>query len=131
VPVIRDRWIGFYGLASWAIPLAVSVLFFGPGGQLMVPLPLFKSAMVVVGGGVGAALLVAAFRRVPPSTTNGFVLGLYWLVINIVLDLLILVPITKIPVQEYLFDIGLRYLLMPIMSTAMGHVAARPSVMSV
>jgi hypothetical protein len=89
------------------------------GGQLMVPLPLFKSAMVVVGGGVGAALLVAAFRRVPPSTTNGFVLGLYWLVINIVLDLLILVPMTKIPVQEYLFDIGLRYLLMPIMSTAM------------
>ena len=38
---------------------------------------------------------------------------LYWLAINI--DLLTLVPI----------DIGLRYLLMPIMSTAIGHVAAR------
>ena len=125
MPVIRDHWIGLYGLASWAIPFVVSVLFFGPSGQLMVPLPLFKSTMVVVGGGVGAALLVAAFRRVLPSTANGLVVGLYWLAINIALDLLILVPMAGMPIQEYFFDIGLRYLLMPIMSTAMGHLAAR------
>jgi hypothetical protein len=110
------------GLASWAIPFALSFLFFDRSGQLMVAQPLFKSVMVVVGGATGAALLVWAFRRTRPSIASGAVLGLYWLAINIVLDLATLVAAMGMPVGLYFNDIGLRYLLLPIMASALGAV---------
>lgn len=113
------------GLVTWAVPFMVSFLFFDRTGQLLVPQPLFKSVMVVTFGGIGVALLVVAFRHVEPTPQSGLVLGCYWLVINLVLDLLVLVPFTKMAPVDYLFDIGLRYLLMPIIATAMGYMGAQ------
>jgi hypothetical protein len=112
------------GLASWLIPFALSFFFFDRIGQLLIPQPLFKSIMVVVGGLSGVALLAAAFRRTDASLTSGFALGCYWLAINLLLDLAVLVAIMKMPLTHYLSDIGLRYLLIPIISTGMGSVAA-------
>jgi hypothetical protein len=37
----------------------------------------------------------------------------------------ILVLLMKMPIELYLYDIGLRYLLIPIISASMGIVAAR------
>ncbi len=114
---IRTTLLGF---VSWLVPFVVSFLFFDRTGQLLIPQPLFKSLMVVVFGGLGVSLLVLAFRRVRPSLRSGLVLGCYWLVINLALDLVVLVPLVKMPVDLYFYDIGLRYLLLPIVSTAMG-----------
>lgn len=111
------------GLVSWLIPFAVSFLFFDRTGQLLISQPLFKSIMVLVGGASGAALLVAAFRRIDASPACGFALGCYWLAINLVLDLAVFVALMKMPLALYLYDIGLRYLLIPIISTSMGFVA--------
>lgn len=119
---VRSSLLGF---ASWLVPFGVSFAFFDRTGQLMVQLPLFKSIMVVVGGGVGVVLLAAAFSRIPPSTVRGAALGVYWLVLNLALDLAVLVPFTKMPVGLYFYDIGLRYLLLPIVAVGMGWVAAR------
>ncbi len=113
------------GLVSWLVPFLISFLFFDRTGQPLIPQPLFKSIMVVVFGGLGTALLVVAFRRITPSATAGFALGCFWLAINLVLDLLVLVPFVKMPITLYLYDVGLRYLLIPIIATAMGIVAAR------
>jgi hypothetical protein len=113
------------GCVSWLVPFVVSFVFFDRTGQLLIPQPLFKPVMVVVGGGIGVALLVSAFRRVRPSLRSGLALGCYWLAINLVLDLAVLVPIVNMPVVLYLYDIGLRYLLLPVISTAMGVVGAR------
>lgn len=113
------------GLVTWAVPFVVSFLFFDRTGQLLVPQPLFKSAMVVAFGGVGVVLLVVAFRNVRPTPQSGLLLGCYWLAINLALDFLVLVPFTKMAPVDYLFDIGLRYLLMPIVATAMGFVGAQ------
>lgn len=55
------------GFLTWFIPLAVSFAFIDRNGQFLIPQPLFKSLMVVVGGGVGVWLLVLAFRRIAPS----------------------------------------------------------------
>ncbi len=117
------------GLVSWAVPLAASFLFFGPGGELTISQPLFKSLMVVLFGGLGAALLVLAFRRIAPSLQSGLALGCYWLALNLALDLLVLVPMSGMTIGMYFYDIGLRYLLIPIMSTAMG-VAVRDAASS-
>ena len=44
---------------------------------------------------------------------------------NILLDLSILVPMTKMNLGEYFSKIGLRYLLIPIMAGAMGAVGSQ------
>jgi hypothetical protein len=118
------------GLLSWAIPFVVSFAFVDRTGQWLIPYPLFKSIMVVVFGGLGTWFLVLAFRRLRPSTTTGLALGLYWLAINLVLDLVALLPLTGMTVGGYVEDIGLRYLLIPIIAAAMGaaaeHAAGQP-----
>jgi hypothetical protein len=124
--IVNGR-ITLLGLLSWAVPLAASFLFFDRTGQLTISQPLFKSIMVVVSGGFGAALLVLAFRRVLPSWRTGLALGCYWLFLNLALDLLVLVPLTGMTIKTYFYDIGLRYLLIPIVSTAMGAAAAEAS----
>lgn len=111
------------GFLSWLIPFAASFLFIDRTGQVTVPLPLFKSLMVVIGGGVGTALLAVAFRRITPTLRSGLALGLLWLVLNLGLDLAVLVPMAKMTTAGYLQDIGLRYLLLPIVAAAMGLVA--------
>jgi hypothetical protein len=113
------------GLASWLIPFLVSSLFFDRTGQLLIEQPLFKSIMVVVGGGSGVVLLAVAFKRLIPSAASGLALGSYWLPINLLLDVLVLVLVMKMPIMLYVTDIGVRYLLMPIISTGMGAVAVR------
>jgi hypothetical protein len=113
------------GLASWLIPFAASFLFFDGTGQLLISQPLFKSIMVLVGGVSGAALLVAAFRRIEVSPASAFALGCYWLAINLVFDVVALVALMRMPLALYLYDIGLRYLLIPVISTSMGIVAVR------
>jgi hypothetical protein len=110
------------GLASWAIPFAVSFLFFDRNGELTIARELFKSIMVVVGGASGAALLVTAFRKVVPSLALGVALGFYWFAINIALDLATLVALMHMNAGLYVIDIGLRYLMLPIMAGAMGAV---------
>lgn len=122
LPLIR---VSAFGLASWAIPFAVSFLFVGAGGRMLVPDPLFKSVMVVVSGGVGAVLLLAVLRDVRPTLANGLLIGSYWLVINLGLDLLILVPMTHMSFPSYVMSIAVRYLLIPILAVCMA-LAGRP-----
>ena len=120
-----SRHATILGLLSWLVPFAVSFLFVDRSGQFLIPQPLFKSLMIVVFGGFGTALLVVAFHRIVPSTRSGITLGCYWLLINLGLDLLILVPLIHMHIVTYLYDIGLRYLLIPIISTAIGTVVER------
>ena len=116
------------GLASWLLPFLVSFLFIDRAGQSLIPQPLFKSIMVVVGGGVGTALLAIAFRQVTPTLRSGLALGLLWLCINLALDIVVLVPMMKVSVTTYVQDVGLRYLLIPIIAAGIGLVAERERV---
>lgn len=115
--------IWLYGFFSWLIPFIASFLFFDRSGTIAIPQPLFKSLMVVIGGAAGAVLLVLAFRRIARSLGSGLAVGLLWLAINLGLDLAILVPMSNMTITDYFYDIGLRYLLLPIIAVAMGAVA--------
>ncbi|MCB1367318.1 MAG: hypothetical protein KDK00_06120 [Rhodobacteraceae bacterium] len=113
------------GLASWAVPFLAAFAFFDSSGTLAIAQPLFKSLMVVIGGGVGAGLLVLAFRRIPGGLSAGFALGLFWLVLNWGLDIALLLPMSGQGIAEWFQDIGLRYLVLLFTAMAMGSVAAR------
>jgi hypothetical protein len=123
--ILLSPRIALLGVASWLIPFLAAFPFFRETGELAIPQPLFKSIMVVIGGGIGVLLLVRAFRRVPPTLANGIAIGCYWLVLNLVLDLVILVPMSGRGVGDYFMDIGLRYLLLPIFAAGIGAAAQR------
>lgn len=118
--------ITLFGLASWIIPLVVSVMFVGTDGRMRLPEPLFKSVMAVVSGCVGAFLLLAVIRRCKSTPANGLLIGGYWLVINLTLDLLILLPITHMELSDYVMAIAVRYLMIPILALCIA-LAGRPN----
>jgi uncharacterized membrane protein YpjA len=113
----------FYGFLTWLIPFAVSVPLMGRDGQPILPTDVFKSLMIVVGSAVGAWLLVRVFRQPPKIRQEGLVVGTLWLVINVGLDLVILVPLSKMSLFDYFSEIGLRYLVIPIMAIAIAAAA--------
>lgn len=113
------------GFLSWLLPFAASIPFFGRNGQLAIPQPLFKSLMVVIGGGIGIWLLLFAFRGLRLTASRGLAVGIFWLAINIALDAAVLLPMSGMGFLPYLEDIGLRYLLLPMIAAGLGIQAQR------
>jgi hypothetical protein len=115
----------FYGLLTWAIPFIVAIFFYDQTGTLQIPETLFKSIMIVIGGITGVALLVLIFGKIAPTFKNGLTIGVYWLLLNWILDWFILIPLSNQTFGEYFSDIGLRYLVVPVIAAAIGYVAER------
>jgi hypothetical protein len=115
----------FFGLLSWLVPFAVSVLLYSPAGEPLYDIFLVKSILIVVGGTTGALLLVLYFRRITENyLAEGAVAGTVWLLINWALDLVVLVPMGGMGIADYFAQIGLRYLLIPAIAVAIGAAAA-------
>ncbi len=110
-----------YGFLAWLIPFVTAFFFYSKEGGLVIDIFLFKTIMIVVGAIVGAFLLVSYFKRVNANYLyEGIIVGLTWLGINILLDLLVLVPMSEMALPDYFAQIGLRYLVMPVMSMMVG-----------
>ena len=120
----KINWSLFiYGFLAWLVPFVISFLFFTAQGQLKIDQQLFKSIMVVVGGLVGAWLMVRYFGKVKSRfAAEGVTVGIVWLLMSWLLDLLILVPMAKMSLVFYFNTIGLLYLTIPIMSISMGWI---------
>lgn len=113
----------FLGFLSWLIPFAVSFLFYKPGGELVVPYATFKSMIIVVGIITGCYLLFRYFKFAENDfIRNGFIVGLSWFAINIILDALFLIPLMKISFADYFMSIGLSYIGIPAISITMGYL---------
>lgn len=111
------------GVLSWLIPFAVSFLFYKQDGQLVVPYATFKSTIMVVGVISGCYLLYRYFKFVDSDfIKNGAIVGLFWFAINIILDVVILIPIMKTNFADYFMSIGLSYFAIPVISATMGYL---------
>lgn len=118
--IIKNVLLGFL---SWLIPFAVSFLFYKPGGELVVPYATFKSVIILVGTISGCYLLYRYFKFVENDfLKNGIIVGLSWLLINIVLDTFLLIPVMKSTFAAYFMSIGLGYAAIPVISIAMGAI---------
>jgi hypothetical protein len=110
-----------YGFLSWLIPFASSFFFYTREGKLTIDVFFFKSIMIVVGSVSAAFLLVSYFKMVDSRhLRESIVVGLTWLGMNIVLDLVVLIPMSGMTVADYFAQIGLRYVAIPAMSIAVG-----------
>ncbi len=111
-----------YGFFAWLIPFVFSFFFYSKEG-LRIDIFLFKSIMIVVGTISAAFLLVSYFKKINTYyQKEGIALGIIWFVVNILLDLLILIPMSGMSIPDYFTQIGLRYLAMPAMCIAVGTV---------
>nr|WP_294860634.1 hypothetical protein [uncultured Fluviicola sp.] len=121
--IYRVIWLG---LLSWLIPFVISFLCYKPGGQLLMEYSTFKSIMMISGTTSGSYLLYVFFKRVYNDfILNGFIVGLSWLAINILLDSIILIPMMKSSFSTYFMSIGLGYISIPAISVAMGYLLNR------
>lgn len=110
-----------YGFLSWLIPFLASFLFYTREGELTIDIFLFKSIMIVVGSITAAFLLVSYFRNIGADyLREGVILGLTWFGINILLDLLVLIPMSGMSLADYFAQIGLRYVVIPVMCITIG-----------
>jgi len=115
----------FYGFLSWLIPFIASFFFFTREGKLTIDIFLFKSIMIIVGSVSAAFLLVSYFKKINADyLKEGVIIGIIWLAVNIILDLLVLIPMSGMPIATYFIQIGLRYLVIPAMTIAVGAALA-------
>jgi uncharacterized membrane protein YpjA len=112
-----------YGFLVWLIPFVISIFFFSKEGGLTIDVFLFKTIMIVVGSISVAFLLVFYFKHIMTNyVKEGIIVGIVWFAVNILLDIIILIPMTGMSIADYFPQIGLRYLVMPVMSIVVGVV---------
>ena len=110
-----------YAFLAWLIPFVVSIFFYTREGKLTINVFLFKSIMVVVGTISGAFLLVSYFKKIDGNyLKEGIIVGVVWFGLNILLDLVVLIPMSGMSIPDYFAQIGLRYIAMPAMSIMVG-----------
>ncbi len=116
--------ICFTGFLTWLIPLIISIPFYQSDGTIIGGEHLFKSVMIVVGCITGALLLIWLFSKQKDQYFMfGVIVGIIWLFINWILDLLILIPMSGDSITEYMASVGLRYLMLPCMTIMAGKIA--------
>lgn len=109
------------GLLIWAFPFVLGFFFYDATGNLIADIFLFKSVMLLT----ITFTTVFSIRIATRMTTENFfkqglIFGLLWLTIPLLLDVLILIPMAAMTTTEYLFQIGLRYLIIPIITVSTG-----------
>lgn len=104
------------GLLVWLVPFVVALCIFSLKASWRT---LFESIMPVTLALTVTACALLYFRRLPAATIReGLLLGLIWWAISVAIDLpLMLGPPINMPLLEYAADIGLTYLMMPIITT--------------
>jgi len=111
------------GLTSWLVPFLFSLFFYTTEGRLLIEDSFLSSMMIVLSAFTASILLITYFRREGDDyLREGIILGLAWLLINIALDLVLLAPSSFLEVKIYLGHLGLKYLIIPIISISIGYI---------
>ena len=106
----------------WLVPFLVAFVAFPLKASWR---SLFESIMPLVLAGVVVVSAVLYFRRAgAASLKEGIWLGALWLLISVAIDLpLMLSPPLNYTVTEYAADIGLTYLMIPVITAGIAMAA--------
>jgi hypothetical protein len=112
------------GLLVWLVPFVVAFCIFSLKTSWR---SLFESIMPVTLAAVVVGCALFYFRKVEtPSLREGFLLGILWWGISLAIDLpLMLSPPISMPPLEYAADIGLTYLMIPILTLGIAKACSR------
>lgn len=119
-----------FGILTWLIPFVFSIPFYSKEGVPQINIFFLKSLLIVVGALTGSVFLILAFKKINENYfVKSSVIGLVWLSINWLLDILILIPLAQMTLEDYFLQIGIRYLIIPISSITIG-IVLRAKLMS-
>lgn len=110
-----------YGFLLWLIPFVVSVLIFSIHDTNR---PLFESIMPVTGTTTAVILSVLYFKKMKfDFLSTGIKVGLIWLAVSLALDFVMFSqgPM-KMALLDYVYDIGITYLAIPIVPIGFGYL---------
>lgn len=111
------------GLLSWLLPFVYSFFFYNREGTLLINYDVFKSMMFVVSMTVGVILLVNYFKHIKSNyLRNAGYVGITWFVMNLLLDGIVLIPLSGMSLQDYVNQIGIRYVAIPILAVGFGYI---------
>lgn len=120
-----NRWLKILGLGvvTWAVPFILAI----PLYSLMLSDPaFFKTIMIVSGSLTGMIATVYYLKNIKKDVLKeGIAIGLIWLPLNWILDILILLPLSQQSIPRYFLEIGLSYLAIPIMTVGVGYALNR------
>ena len=122
--------IVLFGFLAWFIPFLASLLFYTANGKLTIDAFLFQNIMFAVGSVTAGLLLIYYFKNIRTNYfKEGIVLGLSWFVINIILDFLVLIPMSGMSIADYFTRIGISYTVIPVMCITVGTALANKNWM--
>jgi hypothetical protein len=99
----------------------ISFLFYTPQGVLITSPGFFDGVMTVTGTLLGAILLLKYLSKFTVDYLKESIqVGVVWILMSIVLDLIVLVPFAKMNLVSYFMDVAFGYLAIPIMAIFAG-----------
>lgn len=113
-----------YGIGVWLIPFVVAFAIFPLRASARL---LFESIMPVALAAAVVGFAVPYLRRVPSDfVREGARLGVLWLAISVAIDapLMLFGGPMHMTIGQYVADIGVTYLLMPVITVGMGAARA-------
>jgi len=113
--------IVLFGFLIWLIVFLISIALFSIHETQR---PLFESIMPVVITACAVFFSIFYFRKTEANfLKEGVLLGVIWFAVNILFDLLLFMegPM-KMSLTDYMKDIGLTYLIIPIVSIGFGYL---------
>lgn len=121
--VNKNLKLVLFGFLVWLIPFLVSFVVF-PLKETM--RPLFESIMPLV---LTVTVIVLAYYYLKDLDANfakeGIIAGVVWFIISIIIDLALFLPASPMQMSfaDYIMDIGLTYVMIPVITTGMGYLA--------
>ena len=116
------KWIIGFGILIWLIPFLVSFVVFPLKDSNR---PLFESIMPVVLTITVVTFSILFFKRVDKEfMKEGFIVGIVWFTISIVIDLFMFIPESSMHMSlvDYIMDIGLTYLIILVIPVGFGYM---------
>lgn len=117
--------VGF-GFLVWLIPFVAGFFLVDQNGNFTVDPFIAKSVFLVIGSLVGAICLYRVYGSINQDHLRwGVVIGIVWMVISWVLDVVILLPLSGDSIGQWFGAIGVRYVSMLFVAVLVGAVAQR------
>jgi hypothetical protein len=111
-----------FGFLTWLIPFVISFFVFPLRASQR---PFFETIMAVTVTATAVVFSILYFRRIKYGfLREGVLIGIAWFIINIVIDLLLFMPDSPMQMSfaGYMMDIGLTYLIFPIVALGFGYL---------
>jgi hypothetical protein len=109
-----------FGFLIWLVPFLISLLIFPLKSTVN---PLFESIMPVVISATVVCLAYLYLKGIEKDyLKEGLTAGVTWLIISLIIDLILFLPASPMQMSfnSYIMDIGITYLMIPIITTGMG-----------